>query len=132
MTYETYVSESLTFEKFSDQLFVDLSAGYGFGGMIHELSSDYAPAQHSHPYNFLDVATPEPYDKNKHVVLATFTIDNRKVRVVVDKPFVYEEPDPVVGELKFVAIPQIGTTQININSSKFDGWVYPAGQTYYV
>jgi len=132
LAYESYVSESLPFGKFSDQLFYDLSAGYGFGSMIYELSSDYALAQHSHPYNFFDVGTPERYDASKHVVLATFTVDGRKVRIVADRPFVYEEPEPAVGELKFVANPQIGTTRININSPAFDGWVYPDGQIYFV
>ena len=126
------MSERLTFEKFSAQLFADLSAGYKFGSMIHEISSDYARAQHSHQYNFFNVAPSEQYDKDKHIVLATFTIDGRKVRIVVDKPFIYEDPEPAIGELKFIANPWVGTRQININSPNFDGWVYPAGQIYNV
>lgn len=54
------------------------------------------------------------------------------MRVVCERPFVYEEPEPAIGELKFIANPRIGTRDIDINSPDFDGWVYPHGQIYYV
>jgi len=101
--------------------------------MIHELSSNYARTGHKHPYNFFDIRPVEPYDEDKHVVIATFTIDGRKVRIVMPRPFIYKEPEPAIGELKFIATPNITPpSQIDINSSDFDGWVYPMGQTYYV
>lgn len=126
-----YVSESLRYETLINRIFEDLSAAFGFGGMIHEISDDYSPVVHQHQYNVLGV---KPSERDENCVpIATFVINGKKIRLFAPAPFTYKEPDPAIGELKFIAAPTIAQPErININSPDFDGWVYPAGQVYYV
>ena len=125
-----YFSESISYGKFVDLLFADLSSSFGFGGLAREDDTGYSPVRHSHPYNAFSVSSTV---NASTAVLATFVINGRKTRIAAPAPFVYKEPDPAIGELKFLAVPEIKRSdRINVNSKDFDGWVYPAGQTYYV
>jgi len=126
--YKNYISKSLTYGDLVESMFADLSAGFGFGSMSHEISSAYSKADHTHWYNTFDVKADYDYKDPDYTTLATFKIGNRTVRLCMPRLWTYAAAEPVVGELKFKALPYIpDQSEIDINSGAFDGWVYPAG-----
>ena len=129
--YREYESKSLEYDLLMEQIFNDLSAAFGFKSMAYELSDAYSRAQHVHQYNSFDIKS--DYGVNGNVVLATFKVDDKVVRLCMPRQWVYKAPDPVIGELKYKMLPTVTRPDaININSANFDGWVYPRGQSYTV
>lgn len=123
--YVDYLSKSLTYGDLVEQLFADLSAGFGFGSMAWESENDYSEVGHGHSYNTFDISAKNTTDP---IVLASFKLGNRVVRLRMPRLWRYEDPDFEIGELKFKALNSIRSpTDIDINDSNFDGWVYPAG-----
>lgn len=130
--YREYESKSLKYDLLIEQIFNDLSAAFGFKSMAYELSDAYSKSQHIHQYNSFDIKS--DYDVNdENIVLATFKVDDKKVRLCMPHQWVYKAPDPVIGELKYKMLPTVTRPDsIDINSANFDGWVYPRGQSYTV
>lgn len=129
--YREYESKSLKYDLLMEQIFNDLSAAFGFKSMAYELSDAYSGAQHVHQYNSFDIKS--DYGVSGNVVLATFKVDDKVVRLCMPHQWVYKVPDPVIGELKYKMLPTVTRPDaIDINSANFDGWVYPRGQSYTV
>lgn len=75
--------------------------------MAYEESSDYSPSQHTHPgYNTFAVE-PSPGEAPDGTVIATFIVDGMKTRISASRRFAYKAPPPVIGELKFKAVPSL-------------------------
>lgn len=132
--YKEYESRSLTYGRLLEQLFADLSAAFGFQSMAYELSDAYARVGHVHKYNSFDVSAKYSADNDPDtVMLATFRVGDKKVRMRMPRQWVWKAPDPEIGELKFKALPTIAQPgSIDIHAAGFDGWVYPRGQSYAV
>lgn len=129
--YREYESKSLEYDLLLKQIFNDLSSAFGFKSMAYELSDAYSRVQHVHQYNSFDIKS--DYGVNGNVVLATFKVNDKVVRLCMPRQWVYKVPDPVIGELKYKMLPTVtNPDNININSTNFDGWVYPRGQSYTV
>ena len=129
--YGQYLSKHLRYDVLLERVFADLSAGFGFGRMAWELSDAYALSGHTHPYNSLNMSVDyDQQDDRAGMVIASFRIDGRLVRLRVPLMWTYEYPEPEIGELKFTALPP--ASEIDVNAEDFDGWVYPDGTTYIV
>ena len=130
--FKEYQSKSLPYDTLIEKLFSDLSAAFGFKSMAYEPFDAYSSASHSHPYNTFDISSEYSAEDN-NIPIVTFKIGTKTVRLYMPRPYVYAKPEPEIGEIKFKMLPNIANpADIDINAQDFDGWVYPAGQTYMV
>ena len=129
--FKEYVSRTASYGTLVERMFSDLSAAFGFRSMIHELSSDYSLADHTHGYNKFDISSEYQPSKDSTVVLATFKVDGYSIRLCMPRVWMYKQADPEIGQLRFRVLPRPPAEEINISAANFDGWVYPDGKTYY-
>lgn len=123
-----YESKSITYKTVLDSLFADLSGAMRFGSMAWESEDDYALSGHAHDrYNRFAVA-PALSAGSGNKLIARFTVNGEPSDVYMKVPSAKLLPEPVVGQLRFMAWPD--PPAIDPYAAGFDGWVYPDGSSY--
>lgn len=120
-----YQSKSINYNFLSNSLLIPISTYLGFKSMAWESSADYSLTGHVHNYSNVEVTS--FFEKNTDFTsIVAFKIRNHITQMNAPPVINYYQPDPYIGQLKFLAVKNIPT--INCNSSTFDGWIYPDGR----
>lgn len=121
-----YQSKNIDYGFLSNSLLIPISTYLGFKSMAWESSADYSLTGHVHNYSNVEITS--FYEKNTGDLTSIVAFKTRNHITQMNAPGVikYYQPDPYIGQLKFLAVQNIPA--INCNSSNFDGWVYPDGR----
>ena len=101
--------------------------------MAWESSAHYSLKNHIHNYSKVSAYSNPSLRLNKDksnadelVPIVTFSVDSKKTTMYMPYIHLYEVPKPYIGQLMFSARDRLQA--IDVNSSSFDGWVYPDGR----
>lgn len=137
--YSVYRSKYVKTGAFLENLFDEVFALVDFKSMAYENSAEYAPANHTHD-GYTSVAVeylyePQEYGIDNLVSVGNFVLNGSYKTLFAPLSAVaatYTIPDSIVrpklGSAKLVYKPTL--QPVDIDSPSFDGWVYPAGQSY--
>lgn len=122
-----YQSLNERYETLSSQFYDSFYKRLSLKSMAWESSADYSGISHAHHYSTCE-CTSFYGDKTTDVTpIAVMTIDSTKYIFKTPDVKVYQQPKPVIGQLKFLAIAN-ATHAIDENAPGFDGWVWADGR----
>lgn len=124
-----YFSKKLNYIELKNKMFNDIKSKFGFKSMAYENKDDYAKIDHHHSdYNKVAINLNDFDDDIDTKLIAVIEIDKHIYELNMPMPVMPPPPEPLPGQLKFVANPVY--VEVDENSPTFDGWVHANGQQY--
>ena len=125
-----YESVKMSYSSLSSHLLESFKQVVKFKSMAYEESACYSLVDHVHNYSKVELTSniaKEDLDGNQNIRIGTIEIDGSPTTIYMESPTQFFQPDPEIGQLKFLAVDDVFL--VDEFDSAFDGWTWPDGRT---